>query len=197
LTRFLFLAAAFVLSFQGRAAAAVQIEVHFPVLERAIAEQIFAQDGRKYVRGSKTARCSFAYLTKPKLGGFNGKLTIRARFTGRSALDVLGQCIGLGDDFALTIVATPRYEAGKLKLKDVSVVTEGRDSMYVRNVRERLGQSIEKEFFYQLDADARRLLEEGKPGAPYSLHVRDFGISEIGVTTEAVVLTLDFKLAVK
>lgn len=196
MTRFLSLAAAFVL-FIGKAAAAVQIEVHFPVLERAIAEQIFAQDGRKYVQGSKTARCSFAYLSKPRLGGFQGKLTIQARFTGRSAVDVLGQCIGLGDDFALTIMATPRYESGKLKLKDVSVITEGRDSMYVRTVRQRLGRSIEREFFYQLDADARRLLEEGKPGAPYSLHVRDFGISEIGVTDEAVVLTLDFKLAVK
>lgn len=182
---------------RGEAKAAVQIEIHFPVLERALSEQLFSQDGRRYVKGTKTDRCTFAYLSKPKLGGFNGKLTIRARFTGRSALDLFGQCIGLGDDFGLTILATPHYEAGKLKLKDVSIVTEGRDSMYVRNVRQRLGQSLEREFFYQLDTDARRLLEESKPGAPYSLHVSEFGISQIGVTNEAVVLTLDFRLAVK
>ncbi len=179
------------------ASAAVQIEIHFPVLERAIAEQIFSQDGRKYVKGTKADRCSFAYLSKPKLGGFNGKLSIQARFTGRAAVDIFGQCIGLGDDFALTILATPHYQAGKLKLKDVSIVTEGRDSMYVRNVRQKLGQSLEREFFYQLDTDARRLLEESRPGAPYTLHVSDFGISEIGVTDQAVVLTLDFRLAVK
>jgi hypothetical protein len=179
------------------ARAAVQIEIHFPVLERAIAEQMFAQDGRKYVRGSKAAKCSFAYLSKPKLGGFNGKLTIQARFTGRSALDVLGRCIGLGDDFPLTILAAPHYQDGKLRLKDVSIVTEGRDSMYIRNVRQKLGESLEREFSYQLDTDARRLLEETRPGANYSLQLRDFGISQIGVTGQAVVLTLDFKLAVK
>ncbi len=181
----------------GAAHAAVQIEIHFPVLERAIGEQLFAQDGRKYVKGSKAARCSFAYLSKPKLGGYKGKLSIQARFTGRSALDVLGQCIGLGDDFGLTILATPHYQAGKLRLKEVSVVTEGRDSMYVRNVRQKLGLSLEKEFFYQLDTDARHLLEDAKPGAPYKLQVSEFGISQIGVTDQAVVLTLDFTLAVK
>jgi len=180
-----------------RASAAVQIEIHFPVLERAISEQMFAQDGRKYVKGSKAARCTFAYLSRPRLGGFQGKLSIQARFTGRSALDVFGQCIGLGDDFGLTVLATPFYEAGKLRLKDVSIITEGKDSMYVRGVRQRLGQSIEREFFYPLDADARRLLEETRPGATYKLQVRDFGISQIGVTDQAVVLTLDFKLAVK
>ena len=179
------------------ARAAVQIEIHFPVLERAISEQMFSQDGRKYVKGTKADRCSFAYLSKPKLGGWNGKLNIQARFTGRSAVDLFGQCIGLGDDFALTILATPHYVNGKLRLKDVSIVTQGKDSLYVRNVRQKLGQSLEREFFYPVDADARRLLEETRPGTPYQLEVRDFGISQIGVTGEAVVLTLDFRLAVK
>jgi hypothetical protein len=199
LTRLLILAAALAAPrlAAGVACAAVQIEIHFPVLERAIAEQMFSQEGRKYIRGSKGAKCSFAYLSKPKLGGFNGKLTIQARFTGRSAVDLFGRCIGLGDDFPVTILATPHYDKGQLKLKDVSIVTEGRDSLYVRGVRQRLGISLEREFFYQLDADARRLLEESKPGAPYSLRVSDFGISQIGVTNEAVVLTLDFRLAVK
>lgn len=181
----------------GIAAAAVQVEIHFPVLERALAEQMFSQDGRRYVKGSKAERCSFAYLSKPSLGGWNGKLTIKARFTGRSAVDVLGRCIGLGDDFAVTVLATPHYQSGKLRLKDVSVVTEGKDSLYIRNVRQRLGSTLEREFFYALDADAKRLLEETRPGAPYKQEVRDFGISQIGVTNEAVVLTLDFRLAVK
>ena len=185
------------LVFSGAARAAVQIEIHFPVLERTLAEQMFAQDGRRYVKGSKADKCSFAYLSKPKLGGWNGKLSIHARFTGRSAVDVLGRCLGLGDDFTVNVLATPHYLNGKLRLKDVSVVTEGRDSLYVRNVRYRLAESLERDFFYQLDADARRLLEETKPGTTYQLHLHDFGISGIGVTDQAVVLTLDFRLAVQ
>jgi hypothetical protein len=197
LLRTLVLAAVCAWPFFGSARAAVQIEIHFPVLERTIAEQMFAQDGRKYVKGSKTAKCSFAYLSKPKLGGWNGKLSIRARFTGRSALDVFGQCIGMGDDFDVNILATPHYQSGRLRLKEVSIVTEGKDSLYVRNVRYKLSESLEREFFYQLDTDARRLLEETRPGTSYRLQLSEFGISQIGVTGEAVVLTLDFRLAVK
>ncbi|MBM3795121.1 MAG: hypothetical protein FJW31_13865 [Acidobacteria bacterium] len=190
-------AGAWLLAAPPAARAAVQVEIHFPVLERAISEQMFAQDGRRYVKGSKADKCSFAYLSKPKLGGWNGKLTIKARFTGRSALDVIGRCIGLGDDFDLTVLAEPHYQSGKLRLKNVSVVTEGKDSMYIRNVRQRLGQSLEREFTYPLDADAKRILEEPKPGSPFKQELRDFGISVIEVTSQAVVLPVDFRLSVK
>ncbi|MCC6538269.1 MAG: hypothetical protein IT162_12005 [Bryobacterales bacterium] len=190
-------AGAWLLATPPAAQGAVLVEIHFPVLERALSEQMFAQDGRRYVKGSKADKCSFAYLRKPKLGGWNGKLTIKARFTGRSALDVIGRCIGLGDDFDLTILAQPHYQSGKLRLKNVNVITEGKDSMYIRNVRLRLGQSLEREFTYPLDADAKRILEEPKPGAPFKQELRDFGIAAIEVTPQAVVLTLDFRLSVK
>src|SRR5436190_8154537 len=81
------------------AAAAVEMHIQFGALERMLTEQVFTQEGRRYVRGGKSTRCNFAYLEKPQVHGEGGRLSIRAKFTGRSALNMLGQCVGMGDAF--------------------------------------------------------------------------------------------------
>src|SRR5687767_8596464 len=92
----------------------VQLLLHYEALQRILAAQMFSQDGRKYVRGSKDARCTYAYLEGPQIGAEKGRLQVKARFSGRSALDLLGRCIGLGDSFDLTILATPYYRDGAI-----------------------------------------------------------------------------------
>jgi len=49
------------------------------------------------VKGSQKTPCNFAYLEHPQFQGKDGKLVIRARFSGRSSLNMFGQCVGLGD----------------------------------------------------------------------------------------------------
>ena len=49
--------------------------------------------------------------------GSAGRLRIRAKFTGRSALNVIGQCVGLGGAFPVVVTATPQYRAGNIVLK--------------------------------------------------------------------------------
>ena len=49
------------------AAHAVDLEIQFGALERMLSEQVFTQDGRKYLHGASNARCNFAYLEKPHI----------------------------------------------------------------------------------------------------------------------------------
>jgi hypothetical protein len=44
---------------------AVELHIQFAALERMLNEQLFTQDGRKYVHGSAAAKCNFADLEKP------------------------------------------------------------------------------------------------------------------------------------
>jgi hypothetical protein len=93
------------------AAHAVEIRIQFGALERMLAEQVFTQEGRRYVRGDKTDKCNFAYLEKPQVrGDDDGHLRMRARFTGRSALNFIGR-VGMGDAFDAVITAVPVYRA--------------------------------------------------------------------------------------
>src|SRR5580658_7157428 len=97
------------LFFAARANAA-DLELRYGALERLIAEQLFTQDGRRYVRGTPDTHCQYAYLEAPHLNaaagdGGAGRLKVTAKFSGRSAVDVFGRCMGMGDSFDLTIVA--------------------------------------------------------------------------------------------
>jgi hypothetical protein len=110
---------------------AAELELRYAAIERIIAEQLFTQEGRHYVRGSRSTKCQFAYLEAPHLSSDAGLLRVTARFSGRSALDLFGRCAGMGDEFDL-----------------------------IRRVREALAQSISKDFKIEVRDRARRLLEQ-------------------------------------
>lgn len=186
-----------------------ELELRFAALERIVAAQLFTQDGRHYVRGSRATRCQFAYLETPHIDSDHGRLRVRARFSGRSALDLMGRCVGLGDSFDLTITGTPAPHNGAMVLRDVDVTTP-RDSYYIRRVRTALAQSISKDFKIEVRDQARRLLEQpaetppnaGAPNAvskdaAYQQELAAFDLGEIRVTTDALVLVVEFRLVVK
>jgi hypothetical protein len=179
-----------------RQASATEIRLSFGVLERLLAEQVFTEDGRKYVKGNKTAKCSFAYLEHPKIGGKDGRLSIKARFTGKSAVDLMGRCVGTGDAFNLTVTGIPYFLNGNLAFKDIGIETD-RDGFYIRRVKLALRATLTKEFKYSIAADAKRLMEQQDPGEPYKRKLVRFDVSAIQVAGEELVLIVDFVLAVQ
>jgi hypothetical protein len=178
-------------------AAGTEIAIHFTAIRKILAQLVFTQDGRKYLRGTPAAKCNYAYLENPQISGDSGMLRVSARFSGRSALDVFGKCVGLGDSFEASITALPYYEDGVLRLKDVQVVGKGRDGFYIRRVCSALAGSLRTQFKYRLLDDARLILERKQDGTAYGQEVVRFNVPSVRVTADAVVLTLDFALAVK
>ncbi len=178
-----------------RTAAAVDLELHFSALQRILAEQMFTQDGRKYVRGHPSTKCNYAYLEHPDLhGDAAGRLNVMARFSGRSALDLFGRCVGLGDSFDLSITAVPYYRDGAIRFKDVAVDAK-KDGFYIRRVRAALATTLRSQFAYKVADDAKKILEEKR--GPYSPELAGFQVSAIRVTADALILSLDFTLRVK
>lgn len=178
-------------------AAAVELHIQFGALERMLTEQAFTQEGRRYVRGSKTTRCNFAYLEKPQVHGEDGRLRIAARFTGRSAIDIAGQCMGLGDAFDVMITGIPQYHDGNIRLQEVKVESGGKTGYYIRKVCQAMQASLARDFRYPLEQDAQRILEDTGNQPAYRRQLRNFKVPEIRVTQEALVLTLDFELTIK
>ncbi|MEI9973070.1 MAG: hypothetical protein WDO73_14040 [Ignavibacteriota bacterium] len=178
-------------------ARAVELHLQFGALERMIAEAVFTQDGRRYVHNDKSNKCNFAYLEKPQIQGADGRLRIRAKFTGRSALNVIGQCVGLGDAFVVVMMATPEYRNGNIVLQNVTASSDGKTGMYIRKVCGILGSSLERDFKYPLAAEAKRILEDasGQPGYKRELH--DFQVPAIRVSDDSLVIQADFALVVK
>jgi hypothetical protein len=176
---------------------AVELHLSFAALERMLGEQVFTQEGRRYVRGDKSNRCNFAYLESPRIGAEAGRLRIRARFSGRSSLNMLGQCVGLGDAFNVVIDARPQYTNGAIRLADVVVSSDSRTGFYIRRVCAALQASLTRDFAYPLEKTARDMLENAAAQPGYRREMRHFNVPEIRVTPDALVLVLDFQLAVR
>jgi len=179
---------------------AAELELRYAAIERVIADQLFSQDGRLYVRGNKSSRCKFAYLESPHVGAADGHLRVSARFSGRTALDMMGACVGLGDSFDFTMTASPIVKNGALAFKDVSVSTP-RDSFYIRRVRQALNGSFSRDFKIEVRDQARRLLEQPPAQASskplYQRELASFDLRDVRVQPDALVLVMDFRLVVK
>lgn len=181
----------------GTRLSALDLAIEYPALERILGQQLFTQDGRKYVRGAPRNRCYYAYLEHPKVDSAgNGRLRVVARFSGRSAADLFNRCIGLGDDFDIAITATPVYRDGKIAFESIRTETPGRDGFYIRAVRAALSLTLTRDFRYPILDDARRILEEKRPNAPFTQQLRDFRVTAVRVTSTALVLSIDLTLTV-
>ena len=179
--------------------AMAQVELHltFGVLQKVIGQQVFTEDGRKYVKGSREKRCSFAYLENPRVGEADGRLLVRARFSGRSALNVLGQCVGLGDSFDVVVRMSPYADKSILRLRDVEVVSDGKRGVYARAVCKGLAETIPRVLVYDFGPDFKRTLEAENPGIPFKKTVDDLVVQGMRVSKEALVLQLGLKLTLR
>jgi hypothetical protein len=175
---------------------AAELHIQFAAIKRILSAQVFTQEGRKYVKGDAKTKCSFAFLENPQLAGVSGRLQVKARFSGRSALGVLGGCVGLGDSFDVTIAATPYFHDGRMALKDVDVSSNGRGGIYIRRVCAAIKVSMARDFQYNLVDEAKKVLE-AKRDPLFDQELRKFTVHNIWVTSEAVVIHYDLILLVK
>ena len=174
-----------------------ELHIRFAALERMLAATLFTEEGRRYVRGNKDARCNYAWLERPQVRGENGRLSISAKFTGKTAVDVFGRCVGMGDSFEVRILALPYYKDGFVGLRDVNVQPVNSSGFYAGRVCASMSGSLERDFRYPLGAEARKGLEDPGAQPAYPRELRRFSVGAIRVSTEALVLPVDFHLVVK
>jgi hypothetical protein len=144
----------------------------------------------------RQTHCEYAYLEHPHIGSDGDRLRIQARFSGRSAFNLLGGCVGLGDSFDFTLTALPVPRNGAITLQDVRVATT-RETYYIRRVRMALEQNFGKDFKIEVKDQAKRLLEQPHPGSGYQQELSGFDLNAVRVRSDALVLEVEFKLVVK
>jgi hypothetical protein len=186
----------FLLAIQPLRAAGVELQIQYSAIQRALAQQVFPGDGRMYVKGTPETKCNYAYLEHPTVGGLEGHIEIKAKFSGRNATSFFGHCLGLGDTFDLRIVAIPMFDKGMIRLQSVEVETL-KDTYYSKRVRESIQENLAKKFEYNVTEEARKLLERKLPGETFQQQLKNFQVAAIRATAEALILQLEFTLIVK
>jgi hypothetical protein len=174
----------------------VDLEIRFGALERLLGEQLFTIDGRKYVNGSKDQKCRYAFLEKPQLSAAGDRLQLRVNFSGKTALSMLGRCMGIGDSFELVLIAKPVAKGGAVGFEQF-VVSTPRDSFYIRRVRAALVETLDKDLTIDIMAQARKLIEFPQQAGKFQQEIKDLRMSGVRVAPDALVLAVDFKVVVK
>ena len=176
---------------------AIEMEIRFPLLERQLAQQLFTQDGKRYVKGTPQTRCSFAYLAEPHFSSRDGKLLIRAKFTGKSSVDLFGRCVGFGDSFEFEILSDLTTKAGTLLLSQPTVKILSRDTYYSRQVLKALQSSIGDAIRYPIRDEMRKLLATGSASSPYKVTIPKLEIRSIQILADALLIDLDTRFLVE
>lgn len=179
------------------AAWAIEIEIRYPLLEKQLAQQFFSQDGKRYVKGTPTTRCNFAYLAEPHFSSRDGQLLIQAKFTGKSSMDILGKCIGFGDSFDFEILSDLSTKDGTLLLAKPTVKILSRDTYYSRQVLKALQTSLGDAIRYPIRDEMRKLLAAGSVASPYKVTIPKLEIRSIQILPDALLVDVDTRFLVE
>ena len=178
-------------------AQAVELRIYFTAVQKILSQQVFTQDGRRYVRGTAKSKCGFVYIDNPRLGESKELLTMKMRVTARTGWELLGACFGPGDAFDLAIEGTPYYQDGAIRMSNIRVSTVDRGSWYSRRIRDAFARNFPKYFEYKVFDDLKNTIEKGQPKGPFSLQLGALQVPRIRVLNDSVILDLDFSLSVR
>ena len=67
----------------------------------------------------------------------------------------------------------------------------------IRRVRAALTQSFGKDVKIDVKDQARKILEQQREGASYKVEMASFNLTEVRVTSDSLVLVIDFRLIVQ
>ena len=176
---------------------AIEIEIRYPLLEKQLSQQLFTEEGKRYVKGNAKTRCNFAYLDNPHFGSRDGKLLIQAKFTGKSSMDVFGKCIGFGDSFGFEILSDLTTKDGTLLLAKPNVKILGKESFYSKKVLKALQESIADVVKYPIRDDMRKLLAAGSAATPYKVTIPKLEIRGVQILKDSLLVDVDTRFLVE
>lgn len=175
---------------------ALELQIRYPLLERQLSQQLFTQDGRRYVKGSAANRCNFAYLASPRFSSRDGQLLITAQFSGRSSLDLLGKCVGFGDSFEFEVLSGLATDKGTLRILNPQVRILSRDTFYSRQVAKALQRSVGDVIRYPIREEIQKLLVAASANSPYRIQIPDVAIRSVSILPDSLLIEVDARFVV-
>jgi hypothetical protein len=175
----------------------LELQLRYPLLERQLSQQLFTQDGRKYVKGSPDKRCNFAYLANPRFASRDGQLLITAQFSGKSSFDLLGKCLGFSDSFEFEVLSGLTTEKGTLRLLNPQVRVLSRDTFYSRQVAKALQRSIADAIRYPIREEIQKLLVAASANSPYRIQIPTVEIRSVQILPDSLLIDVQARFVVE
>jgi len=176
-------------------AAAGEITLTYPAVERAIWATMLTQQGRYYIEGGPGDTCRYAFVQEPKVSADEGRLVVGFLFSGRAGATVAGRCVGPGDTLRIAASGLPTYEAGEIRLAGLRLTAA--DSAYFKLVAPLIQSALEKRLSYPLRSDLEHGLAAASAGGPFRLKLSALGVRGLRAETDRLVVSYEASLAIE
>ncbi len=187
------LALALALAQAATPAAAAQLRLTYPALERLLVLQVLTDGGRLYLEGGPGEECRYAFIQEPHVSAFGSRLRIELLFSGRAGASVAGRCVGPGDTLRLDIQGVPVYADGVLRLDGLHV--EAPESAYFKLVSGLVSRWLQERLRYPLRAAVEETLRGLSSLGAVRLQLGDLRVGSVVVGPDGLLLDVDFDVA--
>ena len=167
---------------------AAEIVLFQSALATAVRRDVFGPAGKRTLSGNP-AGCSYAVVEQPETTLGNGRLHLRARFTGRAAIKMGNDCVGPGDAFWLEVSGVPAVDGDTLRITNVRL-DEGK-AIYRPLLERLIRESVAGAVQINLRTEIQKVL--GGAG-PYKATVPKLTIAGVSTTDAAITINFDFRL---
>jgi hypothetical protein len=188
---------AFVFLSGGSPAAPANLDLYFSSMEKMVRQQLLTDGGRLYLFGSGNTPCFAASLANPKISAEAGKLLIHFDFSGSMAKELGGDCVGLSEDFPLTVMGVPAYENGWVYLRNIQFSGQSRTDIFNEQIRTFIDERLQRIFRHDVMGNFHLLIEENRDRTPYSIELQAMDIPRIELHQDRLSLDIDFSLTLR
>lgn len=169
--------------------AAATIALHQDAVTAAVANRLFANNGKRVLSGS-LASCTYVYLEQPAVTLRDGRLFLRVRLAGRAGLKVNGSCVGAGDAFYTTVSGQPHIKGETIALRDFRL-DEGK-AEYRGLLEPLLRQQIPLLLGLNLRDELTRLLQNNS--SEFKVTLTQFQLIDVAARDGLLAVRFDFAL---
>ena len=180
----------FLLFVLSPAAQAAELQIGYGAIEKALLQQVFTRDGKKFFAGASEKDCNYALLADPRVSAEAERLRVTARFSTRAGLTIQGECVGPSETFEVWMTGVPAYRGGEIFLDQVRVGTPERP--YADIARTFLEERLAGLLRYPLLAEIRRQAAEESARGGFQVTVPALDVSRMLVGGDGLDITLDF-----
>ena len=181
----------------GSPAVAADLDLYFSSMEKMVRQQLLIDGGRLYLYGGGSTPCFSAFLANPKVSEAAGKLVIRFDFSGSMAGKLGGDCVGLSEEFPLTVMGVPAYENGWVYLRNVQFSGQSRTDIFNEKIMAFIDERLQKIFRHDVMGNIHLLIEENRDRVPFSVELQALDVPRIELHKDRLSLDLDFSLTLR
>ena len=169
---------------------ASELTIQNTAIQKMLMDELFIDKGRYHLL-AQTA-CRYAYVDSPAVTLSQGRVQIKARVSGKLAMEVGNQCVGsTGDVVRVAISGRPTFSGEKLVLTDIKV-----DEVSNEAYRLLLQQFIESAIPRAVEINVREGLQRmlATRQSTYEVVVDQLSVTELTAENNQLHATLMFSL---